>query len=849
MPKKRPLHLTLLVIGALFLIYAVYSLVLYFSNIRYYEPIKINLNKASLDIEKTQIYSITPNNAREYFIKNKVNSSFSVYYGFRKNIYLEIPDTLYNTFFAEIIIGNKVFKLTSRELTKIYSGIYVLNVYSEIKIPPLIYSVIYWDVVQKIIKLICTLCILFILVFYRRNFKRLFKFILSIVGSLIKLTSDMVFKAYFFFRLMLKKTRKAALNGFSIIKNLSVRIKSILYHYFKRVVKFYQKVSLKLFSILSHYRGKIINRHVISFIDKRLYRIIICLLIFLISCLLLSEKMNFSDTASFNWDVRDYQTIAVNFAKGHGIHKSGIIEPFSTYKFDTVSTSRETWYPTAKRLTMMFPGKFAFFRNPGYPFFLGIVYKIFGIHPAIAKYIQFIMLLLVFSFLPVLLYRIWGTSGFLCAVIAFPLMINKDLIWMSSNMMTEWLQIILLFLLIFAVIYHQKKMNLISSLILGVLFGLSFLIKVSLIFIPIIYFLYQIYILYKRKKNAFIKTNIIALFLYLAIISTWTLYGSIQIKELKANWKVIIAILSEKQSNKIEKADKISTFYPLLAQSMRNDSVIDLSVLKNKKLYYKTLSSCSENGDLIIKNPLSSQQLFCFYNDYIALQPDVFMFVSYPKNSLLLIQNEFVRLNTEYNKELVKFQTSNSNGVFSFEWSKDNNSFYKNDNSEGKSPFIRVINFYIHNPKQFVINSFILFFTGFSEMPFFWGLMILFIFEFIVLLYKKFGFNKFIFGFFIIISCISLFIPHILLANYASLLLVILFSTVLILRNLLFKEDAYAIQLPVIFKIIVLNFILINFLSGVPRYMIPVGFIIKLVFIYYLYKLSLKLKVIKSAKA
>ena len=41
----------------------------------------------------------------------------------------------------------------------------------------------------------------------------------------------------------------------------------------------------------------------------------------------------FSDTAYFGGDTLEYQSTAVNFAKGHGIVKIGNIEDFECYEF------------------------------------------------------------------------------------------------------------------------------------------------------------------------------------------------------------------------------------------------------------------------------------------------------------------------------------------------------------------------------------------------------------------------------------------------------------------------------------------------------------------------------------
>ena len=77
-----------------------------------------------------------------------------------------------------------------------------------------------------------------------------------------------------------------------------------------------------------------------------------------------------TDTAFFGGDTWEYQSIAVNFAEGHGIQKFGGMEPFDTYKFE-----KQDKLPDYYSSFVADAGQDNFYRTPLYPLFLGIVYK------------------------------------------------------------------------------------------------------------------------------------------------------------------------------------------------------------------------------------------------------------------------------------------------------------------------------------------------------------------------------------------------------------------------------------------------------------------------------------------
>src|SRR5262249_21388256 len=99
---------------------------------------------------------------------------------------------------------------------------------------------------------------------------------------------------------------------------------------------------------------------------KRMQRVFFFALLASIYYLVWLFVADMKDTAFFGGDTWEYQSMGVNFAKGHGIQKFGAMESFDTYKFQAVT-------PLPPYYTDFFlnAGQDDFDRPPAYPIFLG----------------------------------------------------------------------------------------------------------------------------------------------------------------------------------------------------------------------------------------------------------------------------------------------------------------------------------------------------------------------------------------------------------------------------------------------------------------------------------------------
>lgn len=254
------------------------------------------------------------------------------------------------------------------------------------------------------------------------------------------------------------------------------------------------------------------------------------------ACLLLLytsiyRKTSFSDTVLYSGDKICYQSMAINWIKGHGL-KRAAFEPVDTYKFNhtpgrnvSVDKSYERFVSRGKQN----PSQISIhtYRTPGYPVFLGLVYKVFGIHPQRAKQVQLGLLISVGSFLPVLGYAFWGWTGVLSAGIAGFLFVSKYHYELAEPIMTEGLITLLVFVTCCVYVNWEKRKSVVSALLLGAVLGVALLVKSSLIFVPLI----LLYIIYRRCLNWKVKArpHIAAAFIGMVIlVLPYSMYASIK---------------------------------------------------------------------------------------------------------------------------------------------------------------------------------------------------------------------------------------------------------------------------------------------------------------------------------
>jgi hypothetical protein len=235
-----------------------------------------------------------------------------------------------------------------------------------------------------------------------------------------------------------------------------------------------------------------------------------------------------TDDAWLGGDIWEYQAMAVNFANGHGL-KVGSILPYEEYRFSTLDKDTEHYKRYKKRFLEAGEegGRDNFYRTAGYPVFLAALYKLFGVHPALAKHIQLFLLVVIAASLPALGNALGGRRGFYAGLLGgFLFLAMKS--YMANRIMTEALMSFSVFLSLLLWLAFNKHRK---SIPLAVIFGVSLtsllLVKGIFIFVPPLFYSYMFLetFFWKRYKR---KIFCICLASFALTLLPYSVYVSIK---------------------------------------------------------------------------------------------------------------------------------------------------------------------------------------------------------------------------------------------------------------------------------------------------------------------------------
>jgi 4-amino-4-deoxy-L-arabinose transferase-like glycosyltransferase len=234
------------------------------------------------------------------------------------------------------------------------------------------------------------------------------------------------------------------------------------------------------------------------------------------------RQSEFSDTAYFGGDTWEYQSMAVNFAKGHGVQKFGGLESFDIYKFD-----RED--PAIVKSFFDEKGLFNSYRTPLYPIFIGSIYKVFGVSPRVVKKIQLLLLVLVSVCLPWIGFYYWKNRGLLSGYIAgiLNLVANHDL---SQQILAEALFSFLICATLISFIFYEKFKTKTASAVLGVVAALALLTKGNLLFVPLFILVYFLFDYYRTRQKKLLADSSVYFLAFLLTVGSWSCFASIKTK-------------------------------------------------------------------------------------------------------------------------------------------------------------------------------------------------------------------------------------------------------------------------------------------------------------------------------
>jgi 4-amino-4-deoxy-L-arabinose transferase-like glycosyltransferase len=202
------------------------------------------------------------------------------------------------------------------------------------------------------------------------------------------------------------------------------------------------------------------------------------------------------------------------------------MEPFETYRFE-----KQAKLPDYYDYFVAAAGQDRFYRTPLYPLFLGVVYKIFGIKPLVAKSIQLLLLVIIAAALPFIGMHYYGRTGFVAGIPAGVLYLAANY-KQCADLLTEPLISFVVFLILLAILVYEIRPRTLAAIILGVVIGLALLTKGSLLFIPILLVtLIFIRTMIKRDSKG-MKRLLVLVASTLLTIMPWSLYSSIRKGEI-----------------------------------------------------------------------------------------------------------------------------------------------------------------------------------------------------------------------------------------------------------------------------------------------------------------------------
>lgn len=515
-------------------------------------------------------------------------------------------------------------------------------------------------------------------------------------------------------------------------------------------------------------------------------RLLFSLILCLILCLV---YFNISKFTGVTLEMKESitQTVAVNFAYGHGFPKAGFVENFDIYKISQYDATGDLSYSFLNN----YKGACIYHNPPIYELFIGSIYKFSGINPLLIKQIQLLMLILGISFLPILGYKLAGKFGFWSGLLSAPIVLNRCYSiadHLEPNVMIVLFLLVLMFFFQ-KTILEEKKYKIV---IIGLMLSGIILTQLTLILLPFFVFTYLIYLLIKKPSRKAILSFLILLTTFTIPIISWSIYASQHLN-----------------NNVIKENTFLKVHNTLLNRDFKSK---DLSALEGLDNYFEI-----KNNDTIINDggwtgPLSVYELFLVDNVVIpSLLHDKNIFIATKADPKLLLYTH-----NEYCK----------NGNSSPDWTMHDDSYYNNDN-KNYSPFVRVFLFYINHPKQFFIESLNKIYNGYRTFTFLfiviWSYILFFLFQYITPLFQKQDRIKFVKA----ISSIALIVIALFVSNisYLTFYVTLIVFSVTLLFHIFTKKNHY-IKTPMLFLMIFISllfFILVTYVSD--RFLIIMEFI------------------------
>src|SRR3990167_2060447 len=250
------------------------------------------------------------------------------------------------------------------------------------------------------------------------------------------------------------------------------------------------------------------------------------------------------------------------------------------------------------------------FRDPGYPFFLFAIYKIFGLFNFVAvRLVQLILLAFVGYFI-YLTFSVYGQKrfGLLAGILS---VLVPYMGYYSVELTTE---LVFTFLLAFSFwllikIIKTEKADVFYYVALGTVLGYSALVRTQILLFPFLFF--AVYLFFTRSsrvfKNIDIKKSAIGFLFFVLLIGGWITYvysqsGSLSITEGRQGQLIYYRAVRTELSYK-ETAQYLSSWLKRSVKGGGSDSFLDKYEFKNLyDDYYQQVSNPQQAVGMRNKN-------------------------------------------------------------------------------------------------------------------------------------------------------------------------------------------------------------------------------------------------------
>ncbi|MDD3878073.1 MAG: glycosyltransferase family 39 protein [Bacteroidales bacterium] len=549
-----------------------------------------------------------------------------------------------------------------------------------------------------------------------------------------------------------------------------------------------------------------------------LFSIILSILYFFVFFGALDKK----DNVWLGGDTWEYQVMAVNLVKGHGVQKLSCIEPFESYKFDNENIDTESYRHFKKAAS----DNTDTYRTPAYSLFLGLIYFIGGINPANVSLVQLFMLCLVAGLLPLVLSKVWRMKGFLTGCISgfFFLLLYYP---RANLIMTEVLLVYFCFLSVWAVITFEQTNKTKYAITVGVFFALTLLTKGMLIIAVFFYFLNLFYVRIIEKQKNLGHKPFIMLMAFLLVILPWSIYASFN------NKFIYVEAFSKKQL--VTATTKVDSIFE--KTKIDTSNIVEMVSLINEIYYenkYWTENRCQFVKQFVEEKPHFIRSADTVLVEFAKGKMNMFFRKHIDYMMIPFFNNKYLYFNFDgftFLTGQVKTLLLQSNNEYCTDggWHKDKNAFdhyyYRNDNSE-KGSWQRVAIFYYNNPNLIAEIFPSKIFRAYKDFFFYKLLAVLILFNGLTIIMGRFINKKKIF----LLLLFAILIPLTLVAvELYSFVLIGLICMAFLLGILLYlkKRNPYLFEVPKFFNLIILNIFLISFIFyGLDRFTFIGDFIV-----------------------